>query len=341
MIGRSRQITWRTAAGRGPLVRTLRALLLTLLALLGGLGVPAHAHEMSMAEMELRETAHGDFLWRWTATNERAPSEVLTPLWPEACRAEAQTLQCGEAGLRGTLGMDGVGTRYSAAMVKVVWLDGQTRVYTLTASQPTAQLYGAADDDRGMGEIASAYGVLGVEHILSGFDHLLFVIGLLFLVGFNRRLALTITAFTLAHSLTLASSALGWLTLRSPPVEATIALSIMLVAGEALHRQATLSRRWPALVAFLFGLVHGLGFAGALQQIGLPQKHLAVALLTFNVGVEIGQLLTVAAAGLLFLAIRRLPVLRPTLVPARTATLYAIGGLAAYWSIERVVGILA
>ncbi len=99
-----------------------------------------------------------------------------------------------------------------------------------------------------MGEIASAYTVLGVEHILSGFDHLLFVLALLFLVGFNRRLVLTITAFTLAHSLTLALSALGWLTLRSPPVEATIALSIMLVAGEALHKRAdagrVAGRRW-------------------------------------------------------------------------------------------------
>jgi len=112
-----------------------------------------------------------------------------------------------------------------------------------------------------MSEIASAYTVLGIEHILTGFDHLLFVIALLFLVGFNRRLLLTITAFTLAHSCTLALSALGWFTLRSPPVEATIALSIVLVAAEGLHKQPTFSRRWPALVAFLFGLVHGLGFA--------------------------------------------------------------------------------
>ena len=116
---------------------------------------------------------------------------------------------------------------------------------------------------------------------------------MLFLVGFNRRLVATITAFTLAHSLTLALSALGWLTLRSPPVEATIALSIVLVAGEALHRRPTLSRRWPALVAFLFGLVHGLGFAGALKEIGLPEHHLPLALLTFNVGVELGQLAVV------------------------------------------------
>ena len=235
--------------------------------------------------------------------------------------------------------MEGVGQRFSAVLVKVFWADGQSRVYTLTAGQPSVTLYGSADDQRGMGEIARAYTLLGVEHILSGFDHLLFVIALLFLVGFQRRLVLTITAFTAAHSITLALSALGWLSLRSPPVEATIALSIMLVAGEALRSRHTLARRWPALVAFLFGLVHGLGFAGALKEIGLPDNHLLVALLTFNLGVEIGQLLTVAAAGLLFLALRRLPKLTPA--PARAAALYAIGVLAAYWSIERVVTILA
>src|SRR5678816_2534166 len=115
-----------------------------------------------------------------------------------------------------------------------------------------------------------------------------FVAGLLFMVGFRRRLIGTISAFTLAHSLTLASSAFGWITLRSPPVEAAIALSILLVAAEALRDHATLARRLPALVSFLFGLVHGLGFAGALKDIGLPQNHLATALLTFNIGVEMG-----------------------------------------------------
>ncbi|MEP7057923.1 MAG: HupE/UreJ family protein, partial [Caldimonas sp.] len=121
------------------------------------------------------------------------------------------------------------------------------------------------------------------------------------------------------------------------PVEATIALSIMLVAGEALHRRRTLARRWPALVAFLFGLVHGLGFAGALKEIGLPDNHLLVALLTFNVGVEIGQLMTVAAAWLLWRASARWP----GLAVARTAALYGIGSVAAYWSMLRVAAMFA
>jgi len=300
------------------------------------LAAAAGAHEMSMAEMELREISKGEFLWQWTASGNLPVGQDLTPVWPEGCRAEANTLSCGNAGLTGTLSVDGVGKRYSAAMVKVLWLDGQSRVYTLTAGQPTVHLYGSADDTRGAGAIASAYTVLGIEHILTGWDHLMFVIGLLFLVGFNRRLVLTITAFTAAHSLTLASSALGLLTLRPPPVEATIALSIMLVAGEALRQRDTLARQWPALVAFLFGLIHGLGFAGALKEIGLPDNYLWVALLTFNVGVEFGQLMTVAVAWLVYRAVRQLPAMHR----ARTAALYAIGTMAAYWSCARILAIL-
>jgi hydrogenase/urease accessory protein HupE len=306
---------------------------LPIVALLALAASPVRAHEMSMAEMEVRETGPGEFVWQWSAASDKRPmGNDLVPRWPEACSAGPSALHCGSDGLKGTLTVDGVGKRYSAAMVKVVWLDGQSHVYTLTAGQPSVQLYGSADDRRGAGEVGRAYVVLGVEHILSGVDHLLFVIGLLFLVGFRRRLVATITAFTVAHSLTLACSAFGWLTLRPAPVEAMIALSIVLVACEALRDRDTLARRIPALVSFLFGLVHGLGFAGALKSIGLPQSHLPMALFTFNVGVEIGQLMTVLAAYLLV----RLPISPRLLERARTPALYAIGVVAAYWSWLRI-----
>jgi hypothetical protein len=158
---------------------------------------------------------------------------------------------------------------------------------------------------------------------------------LLFLVGFRRRLIGTITAFTAAHSITLACSAFGWITLRPPPVEASIAMSIVLVASEALREKETLARRFPALVSFLFGLVHGLGFAGALKNIGLPQTHLPLALLSFNVGVEIGQLMMVLAAYLVV----RMPVSERWLGRARRPALYAIGVVAAFWSFQRVAAI--
>ena len=163
------------------------------------------------------------------------------------------------------------------------------------------------------------------------------------LVGLRRRLVWTITAFTVAHSLTLASSALGWVVLRPPPVEATIALSIMLVAGEALRQRQTLAKKWPALVAFLFGLVHGLGFAGALKEIGLPDQHLLVALLSFNVGVELGQLLTVAVAWGVWCAAQKLQARWPqqsVLLPARTVALYGMGAVAALWTWQRVAAVL-
>jgi hydrogenase/urease accessory protein HupE len=292
---------------------------------------------MTIAEMELQETAAGEFLWRWAAANDKRPiGDDLKPVWPDQCHAENNALHCGSDGLKGPLSIDGVGERYSAVLVRITWLDGQLRAYTLTTRQPVVELYGSADDRRGRGEIAKAYTFLGVEHILGGIDHLLFVASLLFLVGFQRRLISTITAFTLAHSLTLALSVFGLVSLRSPPVEASIALSIVLVAGEAMRERETLARRWPALVSFLFGLVHGLGFAGALRDVGLPEAHLPLALLCFNVGVELGQLLMV----LLAFVVVRLPIGQRYLGYARRPALYAIGAVAAYWSWERVAAIV-
>ncbi len=298
--------------------------------------LPAFAHEMTMAEMDLRETAPGNFTWLWTATNDKRPATSdLQVHWPEGCAAAEGLVHCAR-GLKGMLEVEGTGRNYSAVLLRITWLDGQSHVYTLAAGQPHVVLYGGAQDSRGGWEIARTYTVLGVDHILSGYDHLLFVFGLLFLVGFQRRLIWTVTAFTAAHSVTLASAALGILTLRSPPVEASIALSIVLVVAEALNPRQTLARRWPALLAFLFGLVHGLGFAGALKEVGLPQNYLPTALFTFNVGVELGQLLTVGVAWLLWVALKRWPLF----VRSRTPALYAMGSVAAYWSWLRVVALL-
>ncbi len=299
--------------------------------------VTTNAHEMSIAELNLRELSKGEFIWSWGQSDKGRPlSADLTPVWPEGCATNEQSLKCKPPGLVGAISVDGVGKKYSAAMIRVNWLDGQLRVYTVTAAQPQVRLYGAADDQRGAGEIVYAYTILGIEHILTGFDHLLFVLGLLFLVGFNRRLIATITAFTVAHSLTLALSALGLLTLRPPPVEAVIALSIALVAAEALRPQETLARRWPALVAFIFGLVHGLGFAGALSEIGLPQSNVPLALFTFNVGVEIGQLFVLALAWGIFRALARFQ----WFSSARKPALYMIGAMAGYWSLLRISAIV-
>jgi len=192
----------------------------------------------------------------------------------------------------------------------------------------------------GRWEVVRTYTILGVEHILAGFDHLLFVLALVLLVQ-GTRLLITITAFTAAHSLTLAGATLGWVHVPGPPVEASIALSILFVASEIVHtRQGRFSvtQRYPWVVAFTFGLLHGFGFAGALAEVGLPESSIPIALLFFNVGVEIGQLVFVgivwSVIALGWRAAQRLRWSQPAWL-WRIAP-YAIGGLAGFWLVERI-----
>jgi len=301
-------------------------------------GAAACAHEMTMADLTMREVAPKEFVWAWGIPGKNTPiSQDLTPVWPEGCVGDAKTVRCGDRGLAGTLSVKGIGNSYSAVILRISWRDTQLSTHTLSKNRPDVRLFGGARDERDFVEVAQTYILLGLEHILSGVDHLLFVLSLLFLVGIRRRLIGTVTAFTVAHSLTLAASALGALTLRPPPVEAAIALSIVLVSAEALSNRDTLTRRWPEIVAFLFGLVHGLGFAGALKEIGLPERHAPVALLTFNLGVEAGQLLVIALAWALVLATRRF---KGTAMVRKTA-LYAIGSVSVFWTFSRLLAIAA
>jgi hydrogenase/urease accessory protein HupE len=189
----------------------------------------------------------------------------------------------------------------------------------------------------GLTQTGITYLKLGVEHILAGVDHLLFVLSLLLIVRGFKRIAITVTAFTVAHSLTLAAATLGFVEVPGPPVEAAIALSIVFVASEVvrgLRGKAGLTAQAPWIVAFAFGLLHGFGFAGALAEVGLPQTAIPLALFTFNVGVEIGQLLFVVAMLAAGSLLARLPVLMPRW-SAWTAP-YAIGTVAMFWVAERV-----
>ena len=174
-------------------------------------------------------------------------------------------------------------------------IDGTAQTVRLTPAEPGFTVVAAP----GALEVARTYFALGVEHILAGVDHLLFVLGLLFLVGSWGRLIGTVTAFTVAHSLTLAAATLGLVYVPQKPVEAAIALSIAFVAADILRTddaRKSLTRRAPWIVAFVFGLLHGLGFAGALSDVGLPEHAVPLALLFFNLGVELGQLLFIACA---------------------------------------------
>ena len=220
-------------------------------------------------------------------------------------------------------------------LVRVSRLDGSLTTTLVHPAQPWIEIAATP----GAFSVAGTFLAHGIQRILGGFDHLLFVFGLLLLVSNGWMLVKTITAFTLAHSITLALAVLGAVRLPGPPVEATIALSILLLAVEIARKnrgEISFTLQWPWVVAFCFGLLHGFGFAGALAEIGLPQRDLPLALFTFNVGVEIGQLMFVAAVLSLRALLLRFRRARPTLLYARPVASYGLGTLAAFWFFESV-----
>lgn len=311
---------------------------------------PACAHESRPAYLELSETepAVFDVLWRRPARGDMVLS--MQPVFPQHCEqsgrrahypqpgamVERWTIDCGATGLVGQeIRVDGLQTTLTDVLVRVGFADGVTHTQVLRPNMIAFTVEGAPSK----WDVAAGYLRLGVEHILGGVDHLLFVLALLLVVGSTRQLIATVTAFTIAHSITLAAATLGWVHVPQKPVEAVIALSIVFVAGEILHlRQGRsgVTRRWPWIVAFTFGLLHGFGFAGALNEVGLPQKDIPLALLMFNVGVEVGQLVFISAVlSLLYVVKRVMSAPLPWAVPAAA---YGIGGMSAFWVIDRVSG---
>lgn len=327
------------------------ALLILMAALVRG----ALAHEVRPAYLELRQTSADtyDVTWKVPGRGEDLRLGIYA-VFPEDCANVTEprasminnafserwtvTRPGGLAG--GTIRIAGLVSTKVDVLVRLTHLNGDTQVTRLTPSAPSFVVRAAASAFA----VARTYAVLGVEHILFGIDHLLFVLGLLFIVGRRWGVMLkTITAFTAAHSVTLALAALGVVHVPSAPVEAVIALSIVFVAAEGLKamrgsEQPGLSVRAPWVVALAFGLLHGFGFAGALSETGLPANAVPLALLLFNVGVEIGQVLFVVAIIVLMALIRYLRIKWPKwagLVPP-----YAIGGCAAFWTIQRTLSVL-
>ena len=322
-------------------MRTLLALLLACAAW------SAHADIFRPAYLELRELGADryDVMWKVPAQGDaRLAVEVVFPpgttqLAPPQGRfgdgAYVERWRVGRTGgLAGqTLAIEGIAGGVTDVIVRVERQDGTSQVERLLPQRPQFTVQAAT----GTVQIAGSYLVLGVEHILGGVDHLLFVLALLLIVRGGKRIVATITAFTVAHSLTLAAATLGWVHVPGPPVEAMIALSIVFVAAEVVHGlrgRPGVTARAPWLVAFTFGLLHGFGFAGALAEVGLPQTAIPVALLMFNVGVEIGQLLFVAS----MLVARALLARLPAPLPRWTVPLpaYVIGTVAMFWVVERV-----
>lgn len=240
----------------------------------------------------------------------------------------------------GLVTIDGLENTRTDTLLRYTSDAGTQRSHRFTASTPSYVIAGTPDAT----EILVTYLVLGFEHILEGMDHLLFVLALMLLIRNRWRLLGAVTAFTLAHSITLAGAALGWVNLPSAPVEAIIALSIVFLAMELARRQPgqpSLTERSPWLVTFSFGLLHGFGFAGALREIGLPEGEVPLALLAFNLGVEAGQIAFIFAMLALIWTLQR--VLAATVstlrLPHTQFAAYAIGGISASWLFERVAGL--
>lgn len=313
-----------------------------------GICSSARAHELRPGYLEIRESSPDkyDVLWKVPARGETerlalflrfAPDvqQLSEPIDRIAGQAHIRQLRIARpGGLAGTaIAIDGLAATYTDVLLRLEYLDGSEITHRLTADHPVY----VVEAEPSLAKVAWTYLVLGVEHILLGIDHLLFVLALLMIVKGWGKLVGTITAFTLAHSITLALATLGFVDVPGAPVEAIIALSIVFVAAEILREsqgEPGLTARQPWIVAFTFGLLHGFGFAGALSEIGLPSSSIPLALLTFNVGVELGQLIFVAAILLVWLLVRRIPVKMPAWAWAVPA--YAIGGVAAYWVIDRV-----
>jgi hydrogenase/urease accessory protein HupE len=305
-------------------------------------------HETRPAYLEIRETAAGEYrvLWKRPILGEvavrldlrlpencqdlEAPTRYATP----GSLIERRSIKCGENGISGqAIGIDGLKASITDALARIEFADGRTWIKRLTPQEPEA----AIPQRQSGWSVAWEYLKLGVEHILTGVDHLLFVLALIIIARGGWQLVKTVSAFTLSHSITLTAATLGFVHVPQRPVEAIIALSIVFVAAEIVHAskgRRGITARAPWTVAFTFGLLHGLGFAGGLSEVGLPAWHIPTALLFFSTGVEVGHLLFVAAVLSLIELGRRFRFSLPRW--AELAPPYAIGSLAMFWVIQRV-----
>lgn len=310
--------------------------------------LPVGAHEVRPALLEISESPDHGFAVQWKQPRRGEAAIRLVPHlsngWLETAPTETDAnpayaikvwndLRTGASGLEGqTVTIEGLEQTMTDVLIGITLADGRKLNEVLRPKSPSLRI----DFRERHGLPVSAYLTLGIGHILTGIDHLLFVFGLLLLVGSRWRLLQTVTAFTVAHSLTLAGTALGLIHVKSAVVETLVALSIVFLALELIHLRrgrAGLAVRFPWLIAFSFGLLHGMAFAGALAEVGLPSNDIPLSLLLFNVGVEAGQLIFVAGILAIAWAIRRIP---PAL-PGWTGWIapYGIGSFAAFWFIQR------
>ena len=306
------------------------------------------ADEIRPGYLELKESSQNVFSVLWKVPTKGEKQLNLQLQLPDNCinksQANSQLINgayiqrwitvCDGGLVEQSISIIGLDTTSTDVLLRLELMGGISHSVQLTPTNHSYQVPIEASP----WQIVRTYTRLGTEHILLGVDHLLFVFALLLIVNNTKKLILTITAFTVAHSITLGAATLGFVHVPQKPVEAVIALSILFLAVEIVHGNQGhpgYAARWPWLVAFIFGLLHGFGFAGALAEIGLPQQAIPLALIFFNVGVEVGQLLFVLVIVLFTLILHRLK-LTKSLNRAETAVIYSIGGLSSFWLFERV-----
>lgn len=308
-----------------------------------------YAHEMRPAYLQIKQTGENDYELRWKIPRIGDKVISLSPQFPDwfVVKQGMPAIESGDGALytfKATSKKDIHGMNFTIAGIEESIVDVLVQVELLNGEQfslmlQPARKYGKIPMKTSALDTIKGYFALGVKHIWLGIDHLLFVLALLIItLGNTRRLLITVTAFTIAHSITLSLAALGYVGLPGPPVEATIALSIVFLALEIIrgyNGQPTLTSRKPWLVAFSFGLLHGLGFASALAAVGLPQKHIPLALGFFNVGVEAGQISFIVIVLMVLKTITAVKKDWPVWLKKIPA--YGIGSMAAFWLIERVV----
>ena len=321
-------------------MRHLRTVLLILIAFIASSAL--HAHEATLGVLEFREVRPGAYVGRWTMEPSIGAERVGLRV-PPHCFLRLPEMNCGEKGLVGPITITNLGADMSAVLIKIIPIADEPRSYTISTANPVVSLLGTgAPTLQTWIELARTYVNYGIDHILLGADHLLFVLGLIWIVGGGWRLVKTITAFTIGHSASLAAAAFGLIGVPERPLNAAIALSIVFVGVEIIRQQrgeAGLTARYPWAVAFTFGLVHGIGFASALAGLGLERRLLPAALLFFNIGVEIGQLAFVLLVLALIWAHRRLDAVLPRWGDALPA--YAIGSISMFWFLGRLLRVLA
>lgn len=304
------------------------------------------AHPLAPSLLEVEEVSAGQMQVLWKTPLAQIPGEFLQPLLPSICKSqgngEAKKVEmareehwnviCESSLIGQSVGVQGFVNLQSNVILRVSLADG--RKYQKILNSQTPQFLIPEHPQASV--VFKSYSLLGVEHILGGWDHLLFVLGLILLVKSRKALLWTITAFTLGHSVTLSLAVLGFVRVPTTAVEAFIAFSILVLAVELTRTQqgkGTFFHRYPWAMAFSFGLLHGLGFAGALAEVGLPIGEIPMALLSFNVGIELGQLGFIAFILLSIRALNFLPILN--VIKRREIAVYAIGSLSTFWFLER------